>query len=468
MKFVNTSGNTVYIEDIDLHIPYSESQETHEIESDMIKKSKAFQKLVILGAFSIVEANDSRIEQNLIKLQKDHKKKEDELQSIEETRMDSGNGPEIVLKGHFYDAGGYSKVNRNLAIILHKMGVKVEINPTSTRNSDLNEIEASQMNLLKRKVGKNAIKIDSIIPSFSEMSGTLSYRILYTTVESCSIPKQTVDVCNAYNEVWVTSDFCKDVLLKHGVKREIYVIPSSVDVNLYKENIKPHLFRPPLKPFSFISVFGWSYRKGYDALLKAYLQSFTGDDPVSLLIVSRYQYATDSSKFIKQEIDKYIKQYGGNNPPHIARCNKVIPEHCMPNIYKAASAFVLPSRGEGFGMPYCEASMCGLPVISTNYSGQTMFLNKDNSYLVDIDNLIKLKPGMMHVHYWDNQLFPDLTSKEFIDKFAETMKYVYNNYEESINKNKLLQQYIIKEISKEAAGKKAKARIDEIWKQIRK
>ena len=43
----------------------------------------------------------------------------------------------------------------------------------------------------------------------------------------------------------------------------------------------------------------------------------------------------------------------------------------LPKLYKAADAFVLPSRGEGWGRPHVEAMAMGLPVIATNWSGST-------------------------------------------------------------------------------------------------
>jgi glycosyltransferase involved in cell wall biosynthesis len=42
-------------------------------------------------------------------------------------------------------------------------------------------------------------------------------------------------------------------------------------------------------------------------------------------------------------------------------------------MYKAADAFVLPSHGEGWGRPIMEAMSMGLPVIATNWSGQTAY-----------------------------------------------------------------------------------------------
>lgn len=387
--------------------------------------------------------------------------------STEEDRMPSGNQPEVVIKGHFYEAGGYAKVNRNLAYGLGQKGFKVEINPSNTKNSHINEIEARILASMTKKLGKDAIKIDSIIPSFSAISPSSSYRILYTTIEAATMPKKTAEICNKYNEIWTTTDFCKEVMEKSGVTRPIYIMPASVQNQLYHENHEPYEFRPKLKDFVFISLFGWGYRKGYDALLKSYLQEFSSDDNVTLLIVSRFQQSANRSDVIKDEIDKYIKKYGGDNPPHIARCKRVIPEHELPRIYKACDAFVLPSRGEGFGLPYCEASLVGLPVIATNHSGHTMFLNQNNSTLVNIDSLSKVAPGSSHVHYWDNEVMASLKSQSFIDEWGFSMRHVYENIDEAKQKNKLLQDHVREEFSFSANADRVAERLNEIWQKIR-
>ena len=79
------------------------------------------------------------------------------------------------------------------------------------------------------------------------------------------------------------------------------------------------------------------------------MQEFSGDDDVTLLISSRFNNDSNQDKVIGNEVKKFIKQYGDNNPAHIARCTKVVPEFMMPSLYRSCDAFVLFSRGEGSG-----------------------------------------------------------------------------------------------------------------------
>ena len=139
----------------------------------------------------------------------------------------------------------------------------------------------------------------------------------------------------------------------------------------------------------------------------------------------------------------------------------------MPKIYRASSSFVLFSRGEGFGLPYCEASLCGLPIIGTNYSGHTMFLNKNNSYLLDIDELDYVKKGTMNVTYWDGQKMPKLNSKKTLEKSKSIMRYVYKNYKEAKNKNIKLRKEIMSNYNIERISNMVKKRLLEIIGDIK-
>lgn len=63
------------------------------------------------------------------------------------------------------------------------------------------------------------------------------------------------------------------------------------------------------------------------------------------------------------------------------------PDADYPRLYASADAFVLPSRGEGWGRPTVEAMAMGLPVIATNWSGATAFLDESVGYPLAVDGL---------------------------------------------------------------------------------
>jgi hypothetical protein len=52
----------------------------------------------------------------------------------------------------------------------------------------------------------------------------------------------------------------------------------------------------------------------------------------------------------------------------------------MRDVLMGADAFVLPTRGEGWGLPVMEAMAMALPVIVTNTSGCSQYLTHDNSF----------------------------------------------------------------------------------------
>lgn len=48
-----------------------------------------------------------------------------------------------------------------------------------------------------------------------------------------------------------------------------------------------------------------------------------------------------------------------------------VPDEQVAEIYQASDVLLLPSRGEGFGLPVAEAQACGCPVIASEWSAQT-------------------------------------------------------------------------------------------------
>lgn len=456
MKFKNITNNSVQLDDIDLSISYG-SEIVHSIDLESVKKSNSFQLMVELGAFKIIECGDSRIEKKLL-----------QYNSVEMTNSEivptkeSGQKCEVLVRGHFYDATGYAKVNRNLALNLCKAGLNVAIEPVNSQNY-LNEIETRILGLLRREQGKDTILIDSVIPPQAKVARH-AYNILYTTAESNRVPKQFIEIANRYDELWVTSNFCANSFSASGYKKDISVVPPIINCNLYKPSSTFYEFRPKLKKFKFLSVQTFGYRKGTDALLHSFCKAFTEASDVCLFLLIA-EKSTKQQKKVRSEIEKIKSNY--TNPPQIVVSFKSIPEYLMPNFYSSFDAFVLTSRGEGFGLPICEASVCGIPVLCLFYGGPKDFLTEDNSLLVYHDTMEQANSGKTGVHYWDMQDFPRLGTN-FQENCARAMREMVKKIDNYRALNTDLSKFVQDNYDGKKVSSWCKVRLEEIYNRGKK
>jgi glycosyltransferase involved in cell wall biosynthesis len=72
-----------------------------------------------------------------------------------------------------------------------------------------------------------------------------------------------------------------------------------------------------------------------------------------------------------------------------------VPEEEKEDHYRLADAFVMPGRGEGFGIVYLEALACGIPVVASSAdASQEAVRDGKLGRVVDPDNLEDLRRGI--------------------------------------------------------------------------
>ena len=76
--------------------------------------------------------------------------------------------------------------------------------------------------------------------------------------------------------------------------------------------------------------------------------------------------------------------------PHFVFVTEDLSEGDMVRVYRTANAFVLPTRGEGWGLPAMQAMSMALPTISTKFGGQVDFMTAWNSFLIPLDGVEEL------------------------------------------------------------------------------
>lgn len=222
-------------------------------------------------------------------------------------------------------------------------------------------------------------------------------RIGRTVYETDRLPEGWRQRCLEMDEIWVPSRFNADVFSAGGIpSSRIRVLPIGIDAAMFHPGVQP--MRLPLaRGFRFLSVFDWHDRKAPEMLIEAFLREFRKNDDVSLIL--KVSQNVDRSFSIEDRlfdlIERRLRLRLEDIPPILLLRGK-LSEPEMASLYAAAHCFVLPSRGEGWGIPYLEALACECPVIATRWSGPLDFLHDGNSDLIDIEDVVPVAADCNH------------------------------------------------------------------------
>src|SRR5207249_10072823 len=76
-----------------------------------------------------------------------------------------------------------------------------------------------------------------------------------------------------------------------------------------------------------------------------------------------------------------------------------IPEEQKADHYRLADAFVMPGRGEGFGIVYLEAMACGIPVVASKAdASREAVLDGRLGVLADPSNPQEIHAAIQEIH----------------------------------------------------------------------
>jgi len=292
------------------------------------------------------------------------------------------------------------------------------------------------------------------------------YHIGRTMYETDTIPKGWAEACNRMDEVWVPSRFNVETFAGAGVHRDkLIVMPGAVDAAFFNPQHHAPLALPNRARFNFLSIFEWSSRKAWDAMLAAYLQEFSSEDDVCLYLRT-YLFSKpegDPREALKKRVEAYIDtlKLGNKSLARIEILAEQVPNSQLPALYLACDCYLAPSRGEGWGRPQHEAMLMERPVIATNWSANTQFMNEENSYLLnyEIAEAKGLEPELWHYkgQRWAN---PSITH------LRELMRRVQQNPAEARQKGVAAREHMATNYSREAVGELVVRRLQAIERRF--
>ena len=200
------------------------------------------------------------------------------------------------------------------------------------------------------------------------------------------------------------STYCANLV--KGVLNEdkkVYVVPYGVDIDAF--TIKE--YHEAGNPIRFLYVGGLEATKGSYYILEAF-KTLDRED-VALICVGDCGYAKD-------ELAKYKNvEFKG-----------FVPSTQMPNVYKAADVYIIPSLYEGLSRSLVEAMASGLPAIaSTSSGGLDLVCQGENGFIISPADIEGLQEKIIYF----------CEHKEEISKMGEcaatvASKYTWKNYKE--------------------------------------
>jgi glycosyltransferase involved in cell wall biosynthesis len=295
----------------------------------------------------------------------------------------------ILWRSPVWDPSGYADECRTFlkALARGDRPLRLEDIRWSAQECELPEAEAALLRALARvERPRFCAAITDCIPTTCTPDANASLNILRTTFETDRIPEYWLPHLEKYDEIWVTSRHNLVTFRRSGVAPEkLRAVASCVDTERYTPE-GAHLELPPQLNgrFVFLSVFDWAYRKGWDVLLKAYCQEFGPADGVGLLLKLTRSHL-HPMPLIAAQANSLLESIGTSlgGRPDIVLSDEILNADAIAALYRSVNAFVMPSRGEGWGRPYMEAMASGISTIGTRATGNLDFMNDTNSFLID-------------------------------------------------------------------------------------
>jgi glycosyltransferase involved in cell wall biosynthesis len=182
---------------------------------------------------------------------------------------------------------------------------------------------------------------------------------------------------------------------------------------------------PTRKSFKFLQTsFPWVADKGFDLTVKAFCSAFSSRDDVALVLrvptVADATFRERTFGELRKLVDAEASRPGA---PEILLLEENIEPNRRAAHYLGANCYVHPARAEGFGMTILEAMACGLPVISTPWSGPADFLSPLWAY-----TLRHSAPVAERSH--DGSVLRYFVTPE-LDHLVALMRHVYQHQDEA-------------------------------------
>lgn len=360
---------------------------------------------------------------------------------------------------------GYGDHARDLVrafLKLDKFDVKIQDVPwgETPRNALDNQLDKKIIDciLIEPKVDRQPdVYVDIRIPNEFQQWGNVNIGIT-AGIETTAVSSNWVEGCNKMDLVIVPSEHSKNGFMgakyekiqqmpngqqqKIGdltLEKSIESLFEGVDENVFKplDNSSLDLVDDIKEDFAFLHVGLWGKgnygedRKDISKLVKVFYESFANkkEKPALILKTNSATFSILDREECLRKINKIKSMFPKDwNLPNVYLLHGSLSSEEMNKLYNhpKVKAMVSLTHGEGFGRPMLEASMVGLPVICSGWSGQMDFLSQTDSMLLG-GEMVQV-PKSQH---WKDIIIPESQWFNVNETQAyKAMNYCFQNYNE--------------------------------------
>ena len=305
------------------------------------------------------------------------------------------------------------------------------------------------------------VYVDIRIPNEFQTHGKFNIGIT-AGIETTAVSNAWIEGCNKMDLIIVPSEHSKDGFVKAlyekmqtlpdgkqqkigelKLEKPIEVLFEGVDLDVYKplDNSSLDLVDDIKEDFCFLHVGLWGNggygedRKDIAKLVKIFYESFANkkEKPALILKSCGATFSILDREACLEKINEIKSRFPKDwDLPNVYLLHGSLSTEEMNKLYNhpKVKSFVSLTHGEGFGRPLLEATMTGLPVIASAWSGQMDFLSDTNSLLLGGE--LKQVPK--------SQVWKDIIIEEaqwFDVNETQTYKalnYCFKNYDEVKNR----------------------------------
>src|SRR5438067_7265632 len=289
----------------------------------------------------------------------------------------------LLWHGPFREPTGYADEGRAFLLSLERSGYTVAAREAPWLGADPclppSHVAAIDRACARAVPDGDLVLVSHLVPRTGQPLSDRGPTVARTMFETDRIPPVLLARLMEVDEVWVPCDFNLDTFRRGGLPgTKLRVLPQTLDFELFDPAATAPLDIPGRRGFTFLSNFDFTDRKGCDVLLAAWADAFGPDDEVCLVL--KCLSLNDATRPLAER----VAELAGPRPTApVVLVDRLMGAAEMPSLYASADAYVMASRGEGWGRPYMEAMAMGLPTIGSRWSGNLMFMHDANAWLVD-------------------------------------------------------------------------------------